>query len=94
MDIIHGVFMVGVTVIALLVVTYITGTIQIALPAFGTVKGGSGAADFTARTWNLTMENLTTSSQSAMSLQGVVPFVIGAGLIIGILISVFYFKKE
>lgn len=87
--------MVGVTIIGLLVIAYVTGTIQMNLPTFGTSNvGGATAHNFAQQAWNNTMSNLTASSQSAFSLTGVIPMVIGAGLIIGILVSVFYFKKE
>ena len=80
--------MVGVTIIGLLVITYVTGTIQLNLPTFSTTASVNSA------NWFAIMNNLSSSAQSAFALTGVVPMVIGAGLIIGILISVFDSRKE
>lgn len=93
MDIIQSIMILGVGIIAIGIITNVTGSISLAIPSLGSsAVGGATALDFQKQAWNNTMLNLTANSQSALSLTSISPLVLGAALIIGILLSVFVYR--
>jgi hypothetical protein len=81
MQVINAIVTAGVAVLAVALITYAVGKTFVSLPAFG--------ASGDELKWNLTMNNISVNSQTAFSLLGISPLVLGVGLIISILIGAF-----
>ena len=90
MQIINSIITVGVSVLAIALLTYAIGKTFLGLPTFTATQTG-GQLD-----WYNTMDNISVNTRTAFGLLGITPLVLGVSLIISILIGAFaymYYKQ-
>jgi hypothetical protein len=82
MQVINAIVTAGVAVLAVALITYAVGKTFVSLPTFSATSSAE-------LPWRNTMDNISINSQTAFSLLGISPLVLGVGLIISILIGAF-----
>jgi hypothetical protein len=87
MDIIQGIMVTGVAIIAIAILSYSTGNVLISVPAFSSTSSAQSAA------WFAVMNNVSANAISAFTLTSISPLVLGAALIISILLGVFVYTQ-
>lgn len=88
MDVISGIMVTGVAIIAIAVLTYATGSVLTSVPQF------SATTSVQTAQWFAVMNNVSGNAISAFQLTSISPLVLGAALIISILLGVFVYTRQ
>ena len=88
MDVISGIMVTGVAIIAIAVLTYATGSVLTSVPQF------SATTSVQTAQWMAVMNNVSGNAISAFQLTSISPLVLGAALIISILLGVFVYTRQ